>query len=84
MNFSINMEQVLIGNRQEMIQRYWEKLKHMVLGLCHQLNIINLIIKNDKELVPLIGSGKFFCDKKKSLSLSHRCVNVQKGIECNL
>ena len=41
MNFSINMEQVLIGNRQEMIQRYWEKLKHLVLGLCHQLNIMN-------------------------------------------
>jgi len=30
---------------------------------------MNLIIKNDKELVLLIGSGKFFCDKKKSLSL---------------
>jgi multimeric flavodoxin WrbA len=33
------MEQVLIGNRQEMTRIYWEKLKHLVLGLYHQLNI---------------------------------------------
>jgi hypothetical protein len=28
---------------------------------------MNLIIKKDKELVPLIGSGKFFGDKKKKV-----------------
>ena len=44
MNFSINMDQVLIGNRQEMIQRYWKKLQHLVRGLCHQLNIMKDLI----------------------------------------
>jgi multimeric flavodoxin WrbA len=43
MSFSINMEQILIGIRQEMIQRYWKKPKHMVLGFYHQINIINFI-----------------------------------------
>jgi hypothetical protein len=39
MSFSINMEQILIEIRQEVIQRYWEKRKQLVLGLRYQLKI---------------------------------------------